>query len=42
MAHIDAEKIGAGQMELLDHCLIGRRRTESCKDFDFAVTLHQF
>ncbi len=42
MAHVDAEEIGAGQMQLFDHCLVGRGGAESCKNFDFAVTLHQF
>ncbi|MOA05593.1 hypothetical protein D3C78_1251970 [compost metagenome] len=42
MAHVDPEKISASKMQLLDHGLFGRGRAESCKNFDFAVTLHQF
>jgi len=42
VAHVDPEEIGAGEMQLLDHRLFRRGWAESCKNFDFAVTLHQF
>ncbi|MCY1296062.1 hypothetical protein D9M70_454310 [compost metagenome] len=42
MAHVDTEQISPGLVQLLDHLLIGRRRSERGEDFDFSVPLHQF
>jgi hypothetical protein len=42
MAHVDTEEVSACFVELLDHCLFRRCRTERGKDLYFAVTPHQF
>lgn len=42
MAHVDAEKIGPGFVQLPDHRLVGRGGTKRGEDLYFAVALHQF
>ncbi|MNL37311.1 hypothetical protein D3C87_1594520 [compost metagenome] len=42
MAHVDTEQIGPCLVQLLDHLLVGGRRSERGEDFDFSVPLHQF
>src|SRR3546814_15978717 len=40
MTHIDAEEIGPGLEQLLDHVLFGRCRPQRGKNLYFAVALH--
>ncbi len=42
MAHVDAEEVGACQMQFLDHRLVGGGRPQRCEDLHFAIALHQF
>src|SRR5690606_35563865 len=42
MAHVDAKKICARLVQLLDHLLFGGGRTQRSEDLHFAVALHQF
>ncbi len=42
VAHVDTEQISPRLVQLLDHLLVGRRRSERGEDFDFSVPLHQF
>ncbi len=42
MAHVDAENVGTGLVQLLDHRFFAGGGAERGEDFYFSVTLHQF
>ena len=40
VAHIDAEDVGAGLEQRLDHMLFGRGRPQRCENLDLAAASH--